>query len=100
MMRGLRLVKALATGALGRNIKLQECYRQVFDGPQGRIVLKHICRQGFVFHSTFVAGDPSQTALNEGQRRLALSILRFINLDQEKLVRLAEEGVSNEEDIA
>jgi hypothetical protein len=38
--------------------------------------------EGFVLSSTFVAGDPHQTAMNEGSRRLALSILKMAKIDQ------------------
>jgi hypothetical protein len=57
-------------------------YHKVFGNPDGERVLRHIMNEGFVLSSTFVAGDPHQTAMNEGSRRLALSILKMAKIDQ------------------
>jgi hypothetical protein len=70
---------------------LHDAYRSVFENPKGRMVLKHLCREGHVLSSTFVAGDPYQSALNEGERRIVLSILKFINKNPDELLRQIEE---------
>ena len=55
----------------------------------------HILREGFVFKSTFVAGDPNQTMLNEGSRRLALSILKMARMNNEEQAQLLEQELNN-----
>lgn len=86
-----------AKGQLLERVKLHGAYKNVFDTPQGEEVLKHIMRVGFITRSTFVAGDPNQTCLNEGQRRLALSILRFVRKDKTKLIEQIEKGLQDED---
>jgi hypothetical protein len=73
-------------------IHLHAAYIRVFDTPDGKLVLRHIMEQGFVLKTTFVAGDPHETSLNEGSRRLALSILKFANQDHNKLINQIEEA--------
>lgn len=68
-----------------------EAYNRVFNSVDGQIVLMHIIKNSYVLAPTFVRGDPHETALNEGQRRLALSIMRFANMDVNKLVEIAKE---------
>lgn len=68
-----------------------EAYNRVFNSVDGQIVLMHILKNSYVLTSTFVRGDPHETALNEGQRRLALSIMRYANMDVNKLIEMAEE---------
>lgn len=71
-------------------LKLHTKYKEVFSSSQGEDVLFHICQKGFIFESTFVANDPQQTALNEGSRRLALGIVRFVDRDFGELHKLNE----------
>jgi hypothetical protein len=52
-------------------------YRRTFDTPDGKLVLHHLMQKAFITDSTFVASDPHQTALNEGSRRIVLSILKY-----------------------
>lgn len=69
-------------------LKLKESYASVFSkaSPDAAHVIQHICKAGFISRSTFVPGDPYQTAVNEGSRRLALVILKFANEDPNKLI--------------
>lgn len=72
-----------------QRIELHGAFQRVFDNPEfpdGRLVLREILKAGFVTKSTFVAGDPHETALNEGSRRLALSILKHTYSDTSRLV--------------
>lgn len=75
---------------------LRDSYRRVFDGPDGERVLRHIMRQGFVTKSTFVANDPEQTALNEGSRRLALSIVKFVRKTDDEITKQIERSIEDE----
>lgn len=71
-------------------LRTRRLYRDVFSTPSGKAVLKDICNRAFLTKSTFVAGDSHVTALNEGSRRLALSIVRYANISSETL-ELAEQ---------
>ncbi len=77
-------------------IRLKASYQRTFDAPDGKRVLRHLMRVGFVTKSTFVAGDPHQTAMNEGSRRIVLSIIRFIATDDAALIKQLEEATTNE----
>lgn len=58
--------------------KTRDYYKRVFDSPDGELVLRHIARNAHLTSTTFVVNDRDQTLLNEGARRLALSILRQV----------------------
>lgn len=77
-------------------VLLHGSYQNVFGTPEGEQVLRHIAKVGFLTRSTFVAGDPDQTMLNEGSRRLALSILRFVRKDHSELLAQIEKGINDE----
>ena len=95
-MRSLvRRTSAIKQAILDR-ITTHGAYVRLFESEDGKIVLRHILKTGFVTRSTFVAGDPHQTALNEGSRRLALSILKFAKKDHRELIEQIEEGVTDE----
>lgn len=72
-------------------IHLKECYEHIFTLPEGEIVLKHLIRKGHVLSSTFVAGDSNMTAVQEGERRMVLSILRMVYSDNQELIKQIEE---------
>jgi hypothetical protein len=85
---------------LREKIDLHGSFQRVFgdpDLPDGKVVLRAILREGFVTRTTFVAGDPHQTALNEGSRRLALSILRHVHRDHKEMVNQVEEMIREEQ---
>jgi len=80
-------------------IHLHGAFQRIFDSPEnpdGQLVLREILKQGFVIRSTFVAGDPHQTAMNEGSRRLALSILRHAFTDHARLVEQLTEVMKDQ----
>ena len=72
-------------------VELNDSYKKTFSTPDGERVLKHLCKIGFVGDTTYVAGDPYETAHREGQRRLVLSILRFLERDPRILLKQLEE---------
>jgi hypothetical protein len=74
----------------GRKRHIHRSYDAVFGTPEGEVVLCHIMAEGFISRTTFVAGDPNQTMLNEGSRRLALSILRMARANHKELIRQLE----------
>jgi hypothetical protein len=83
-----------------RRLLRQADYKSVFETTEGQEVLRHICQEAFMFRSTFVAGDPYQSALNEGTRRLALSILREVIKDPRELQTFVEESIKHATEIS
>jgi len=77
--------------ALHRKRRISRAYAHVFGTPDGEIVLNHIIQNGFVTKSTFVQGDPEQTMLNEGSRRMALSIMRMARGSSEQVKQIERE---------
>lgn len=61
--------------------RIHAAYIRVFESPDGQVVLAHLMKQAHVFKTTFVANDPNQTAMNEGMRRLVLSIIAYLAKD-------------------
>jgi hypothetical protein len=80
-----------------RKIRIRKSYQAIFATDEGKDVLRHIMSQGFITRSTFVVNDPQQTALNEGSRRLALSILRFAIMDHESIIEEMERELQHED---
>lgn len=72
-------------------VELHDSYKKTFSTPDGERVLEHLCKVGFLADTTYVAGDPTETAHREGQRRLVLSILRFLERDARQLLKRLEE---------
>jgi len=78
-------------------LRLREAYQTVFskENPATEVVINHLFKIGFVTSTTFVAGDPYQTALNEGARRLVLSMIRYINRNPKDLIEQIEQIYAN-----
>lgn len=83
-----------AYAAIKRKIDVGASYKAVFETPDGQRVLQHLMRVGFVTSSTFVVNDPQQTALNEGSRRIVLSIIKKIGTDDSELIKQMEESLN------
>lgn len=75
---------------------LYSSYRAVFNTPDGEEVLKHLCKIGYVYDTSYCNGDSHETAHREGQRRLVLSILRFVNRTPEEIYRILNQETTNE----
>lgn len=61
--------------SLDDRLALSAAYTRLFESPDGITVLEHLMKQGFIMKTTFVRGDPYETALNEGSRRMVLAIM-------------------------
>lgn len=64
-------------------------YKMCFKTPQGERVLKdllHFCKYR---DTSFVAGDPNATAFNEGMRRVALRLIKFLNLSEDEITKIS-----------
>lgn len=78
-------------------LKIRASYVRLFSTPDGQDVLLHIMRTGGITRSCHVSGDSHASAMLEGQRRLALSILRFAKKDYKQLLRQIQDGIEEEE---
>ncbi len=56
-------------------------YRAVFQTPDGKKVLKDLMQFSNFFRGSYVKGDPSTTAFNEGMRQVILRILTIMETD-------------------
>lgn len=78
-------------------ITLRSCYRQVFsESRASQVVLRHLMRTCGVTRSCFVAGDATETAYKNGQRDVVLSILRYINSNDDDLRKQIEAAYQQE----
>ena len=77
---------------LDKILHIHDSYLAVFDNPDGRRVISHLCKKFHVTNPRFTI-DPYETAFKEGQRHVVMSILKFINKDNAKLIEQIEEGM-------
>ena len=76
--------------------KLHEHYQAVFNSKDGKIVLDHLCKTGFVMDTTHVPGDSHETAHREGMRRIVTSILKFLGKKPEDFKNMLNMEATNE----
>lgn len=70
-------------------------YKNVFGSAQGKRVLEDLCRNHFIFSTSFVKGDSYESARREGERLVLLRILAHLKVDLPKLEKLIEEEQRN-----
>lgn len=70
-------------------------YKNVFTSAQGKRVLEDLCRNHFVFSTSFVKGDPYESARREGERLVVLRILTHLQIDLLKFEKIIEEEQKN-----
>lgn len=71
-------------------LQLKQDYQEVFGSERGQRVLKHILKVSGVTHPRFTT-NIEQTRINEGERRLAMSIYRFVHASTDELLKQMEE---------
>lgn len=67
--------------------QLERQYRRTFGSEDGQAVLEDLAKYCHVFTSSFVAGDPHGTSVNEGMRSVFLLIMEKAGLTMTKLYR-------------
>lgn len=67
---------------------IRHFYRKIFNTYEGKMVLLHILSIANVDETTFTAGDHDYTILKEGQRRLALNILKMAQDDSDERLKI------------
>lgn len=65
-------------------------YRLVFGGSAGSAVRDDLFRLGHVGRPTYVPGDPSATAFNEGKRFMALHVAALLGLPDAVILERAQ----------
>lgn len=83
-----------------RRLQIHESYQAVFSTPDGQRVLEHMCRVAFVFKTTHVRGDSHESAFREGQRELAISILRHVCKDHGELQQMLQSQLKGMNDAS
>lgn len=86
--------------AMRERLHLHASFKKVFDNPEfpdGQVVLRAIMREGFIFKPTHVPGDPQTSAMNEGMRRMALSILKHTHRDHGRMIQQVEQALRQNE---
>lgn len=71
------------------NHKSQD-YKEVFNTPAGKRVLKDLLDFCHYSKPTYVVNDPYATHYNEGMRRCALRIVSFMNMEYKQINDLNE----------
>jgi hypothetical protein len=70
-------------------------YGAVFDTPQGKAVISDLAKYCNVATTSFVPGDPYQTALNEGRRDAFNHIAEMLGLTPADFPNLVKEQTND-----
>lgn len=76
--------------------RIKDAYHSVFNSVSGKIVLQHLAKVCGLGNTSVVKGDVYETYVNEGMRRVILSILRQLNVDDAAMMGLIEQGIQEE----
>lgn len=60
--------------------EIAQLYKNLFAGPEGKLVLEHLKTRAYYYQTSFVA-DPYRSAFAEGQRSLVLDIEVLIDFE-------------------
>lgn len=79
--------------AHGRHAKpVAAAYRELLATPEGKLVLRDLAAYCRVGASSFAAGDPHQTAFNEGARDVFLHVAEMAGLRPDDFQQLTVNG--------
>jgi len=80
-------------------ISVNKAYKRTFSTDDGQTVLEDLMvSAGVISGSSFVAGDPYQTAFNEGRREIVNRIIESVNIDPSKFMKIMESINDGDED--
>ena len=65
-------------------------YKKCFASVEGKRVLQDLIQFCKYRDSSYVAGDPTGTAFNEGMRRVILRVIKFMNMTEDELNRISQ----------
>lgn len=78
--------------------RTRQAYKRVFASDDGKLVLSDLSKFACINRPTFVPGDPFETHINEGMRRVPLRIFSFINMSDGEMMRLAHRRIERDEE--
>jgi hypothetical protein len=78
--------------AVNKTIAVKQAYKDVFTSPQGQVVLQDLAKQCHVLSPILMTGDAMQVAMQEGERRIVLMIMKNISFDLGKFQQLIEDS--------
>ena len=70
--------------------KIYNAYRDLFNSPVGRVVLKDLCKAHSVFDGGFDTNSHIN-AFNSGERNVVLRILTILNMNPNDIIDLANQ---------
>ena len=65
-------------------------YKQTFDSDTGKMVLADLIAFTGAHDQSYTPGDPTQTAFNEGMRRVVTRIEKFTGMTPREIRHIAE----------
>ena len=65
-------------------------YKDVFNSPDGQMVIADLIKFTNAHDQSYTPGDPTQTAFNEGMRRVITRIEKFVHMTPKEISRIAE----------
>lgn len=80
-----------------KRLELKRDYQEVFGSEEGKRVLAHILLVSGVTKPRFTT-DNKQTRINEGERRLAMSIFNFVHSSTDKLIELMQDEIAKNQE--
>lgn len=80
---------------LKNQIHITKLYREVFNTPQGEEVLNHLVKESGLL-DTKLTTDTNLLLVQQGQRRIVLSILRTVGRDPHQITKQIEESMNYE----
>ena len=60
-------------------------YKNVFNSPDGEMVLADLIKFANAHDQSYTPGDPTQTAFNEGMRRVVTRIEKFVDMTPKEM---------------
>lgn len=72
-------------------LKRFQGYSKLFNSPEGKEFINDFMGMCGVFDQTYVSGDPTQTAFNEGKRYAGSMLMRILNTSPEIVSRLVQQ---------
>ncbi len=77
--------------SLEKMLSRKKNYEAVFNTPVGKEVLRDLMEFAKFLEPTYVPGDPTTSAYNEGMRRIILRIVSILNKDPRKQFEMINE---------
>lgn len=97
MLEEIKKKSEAALDLLYKRKDLRNKFRAVFGTEDGKAVLHEICRQGGIGKVAFSEKGPRETDFALGRQHLALSILRFMGMDEDNIINQIKKDAEDNE---